>query len=397
VPERQPRNRFAVLCSVTFFHFLSMGVFLSALPLYVTRELNGSRAAVGLAVGAFSITAVLTRPFVGRQVDLIGRAWFVRGAPMLVAATSLALFGAKALVAVVGLRLLQGLAGSAFYTSAATVATDLGPKERRAEYISRFSLFLYGGFAAGPALGEWLIEQRGFGWAWGAAGCSALVAASLSFLLPETRPARIDPDAVRVRRMVHPAALGPGLVLMTFAVGYTSISAFTPLYARSIGMGSSGTLYVTFAMTILIVRLVSGRMADRYGRVAVALPGLAAGAGGMFLLAGVAEPAAAYVGVAAFAAGHALIFPALMALTVDRVSEDERGEALGSFTACFDVGAAAGGYLVGFIADQAGFGAAWAAPGVLCVFGAIALLTMSRRLNAEAEAFQSPEVEPAGT
>ena len=377
------RARFLLLCGATFFHFLAMGIFLSGLPLFVSRELDGSKAAVGIAVGAFSITAVFSRPFVGRKMDAVGRAWFLRGAPLLIAASALGLLGATSLAAVVALRLVQGLAGSSFYTSAATVATDLAPFEQRADYISRFSLALYAGFAAGPALGEALIEWQSYAWAWWAAVGSSAIAFAIALNVPETRrphdPADDGDDAApRKRRWVHPAAIGPGLVLLTVAVGYTAISSFTPLYARSIGMGSSGGLYATFAVTILVVRLVSGRLADHFGRAAVALPGLVSGALGMFLLALVQEPAAAFVGVALFGAGHALIFPALMALTVDRVPDRERGEALGSFTACFDVGASTGGYLVGFVADRAGYGAAWATPGFLCLLGVVALFFMAR-------------------
>jgi MFS family permease len=373
------RTRFLLLCTCTFFHFLAMGIFLSGLPLFVSRELHGSKAAVGIAIGAFSITAVFSRPFVGRRMDAVGRAWFLRGAPVLVALSAVGLLFADSLWAVIALRLLQGLAGSSFYTAAATVATDLAPSEQRADYISRFSLFLYAGFAAGPALGEFLIESRSYEWAWWAAVVSSAVAFAITLSVPETRPERSEPlGPARRRRWVHPAALGPGLVLLTVAVGYTAISSFTPLYARSIGMGSSGGLYVTFALTILVVRLVSGRLADRFGRAAVALPGLLSGAAGMFLLALVARPPAAFLGVALFGAGHALIFPALMALTVDRVPDEERGEALGSFTACFDVGASTGGYLVGFIADRAGYAAAWAAPGGLCLLGVVALAAVAR-------------------
>jgi MFS family permease len=373
------RARFQLLCGCTFFHFLAMGIFLSGLPLFVSRELQGSKAAVGIAVGAFSITAVFSRPFVGRRMDAVGRAWFLRGAPVLIAVSAVGLLFAHSLWAVVALRLLQGLAGSSFYTAAATVATDLAPLDRRAASISRFSLFLYAGFAAGPALGEALIEARGYAWAWWAAVASSAIAFVISLSVPETKPHRPPRDEPAIRRFVHPAAIGPGLVLLTVAVGYTAISSFMPLYARSIGMGSSGGLYVTFALTILVVRLVSGRLADRFGRAAVAVPGLISGAVGMFLLAAVAEPPAAFAGVALFGAGHALIFPALMALTVDRVPDEERGEALGSFTACFDVGASTGGYIVGFVADAAGYTAAWTAPGVLCLLGLVALVSMVRR------------------
>ena len=392
------RRRFLVLCAATFFHFLAMGVFLSGLPLLVTRELHGSKAAVGFAVGSFSITAVLTRPFVGRRVDRLGRAWFLRGAPLVVIASCAGLAVAHSLVAVVAVRLLQGLAGAAFYTAAATVATDLSPPSRRADSISKFSMFLYAGFASGPALGEWLIEHHGYRSAWAAAGLASAAAFTVSMFVPETRPDRPPAEEHRPRRLVHPAAVGPGLVLLTLAMGYTAISSFTPLYARHIGMSSSGALYATFAVTILFVRIVSGRLADTFGRTAIAFPGLMGGAAGMFVLALLPHPPAAFVGVALFGAGHALVFPALMALTVDRVAEAERGEALGSFTACFDVGASTGGYVVGFIGDHSGYTAAWATPGVLCLVGVGALAAMGQRVRgAVGVVSEAPDLEPAGT
>jgi MFS family permease len=413
--------RFWLLCACTFFHFLAMGVFLSGLPLFVNRELGASKAAVGFTLGSFSLTAVFLRPLIGRRIDRWGRIWFVRGAPVLVAATAIGLMFAHSLGAVIALRMAQGLAGAAFYTGAATIATDLAPAPRRAEYIARFSVFLYAGFAAGPALGEALIVHKSYNAAWLGATAAAIVAAAIAMLLRESlsmdevvvvppHPPKADQTrAPRARfRFVHPAALGPGLVLMSIAVGYTAISSFAPLYARSIGMGSSGGLYITFALTILVVRLVSGRTSDRFGRAAIALPGLVSAASGMALIAAWQSPTAAFIGVALFGAGHALIFPALMALTVDRVPERERGEALGSFTACFDLGASIGGYLVGFIADKAGFRAAWATPGLLSALGIVALLLFVRpgeradRAAAAAAATRAgpgagPDLEPAGT
>lgn len=79
------RRSFRILCAATFFHFLAMGVFLSGLPLFVDRVLSGSKAEVGLAVGAFSLSAVLARPFVGRAIDRRGRRPFVIGAPIVIA------------------------------------------------------------------------------------------------------------------------------------------------------------------------------------------------------------------------------------------------------------------------------------------------------------------------
>ncbi len=372
------RRRFVLLCGTTLFQFVALGLLLASLPLYLTRELGASRAVVGLAVGSYSASAVLWRPFIGTRLDRSGRRLFLAGAPLLLGAATAGLFVARSVVVVVLLRLVQGIAGATFYTAAATVATDLAPPERRGEYISRFSLFLYGGFAIGPTVATAVIAWGGFAWTWTVGIACVVLSSAIAFALPETRPAS-EPDAPIPRfRMVHPAAVGPGMVLITAAVGYTAISVFAPLYAERFGMSSSGPLYLAFALTVIAVRLAGGRLADRYGRVAVAAPGLLACAAGLALLAAVPRPVAGIVGVSAYGAGFALLFPALMALAADRAPDSERGAVLGSFTAFFDVGASIGGYVIGAVADARGYGGAFALAMALCLLGCAGLVRIGR-------------------
>lgn len=390
--------RFALLCGATLFQFTALGIYLSALPLFVTRELGASRAAVGLGIGAFSLTAVVLRPVVGRQIDRRGRRLFLSAAPAILLVTSVAFTAAEAVAAVVVLRLVQGVAGACFYTAAATVATDLAPEGRRAEYLARFSLFLYGGLAVGPAIGEAVIRHDGYRWTWLVAGGAALLSLAVALALPETAPASATPAQRTSTRFLHPAALGPGVVILTAAVGYTAITGFSALYARRIGMSSSGPLYTTFAVVVLAVRLVAGRLADRRGRIAVALPGMGLCVAGMALLALQPAPALAFVGVAGFGAGFSLVFPALMALAVDRVDEAERGAAVGSFTAFFDIGSTTGSYAVGAVSDRFGFGGGFGLPAALCLLGMVVLARLGRRVRAENEAVvdETPLPEPSG-
>lgn len=387
--------RFVLLCGATLFQFVALGIYLSALPLFVTRELGASRAAVGVGIGAFSLTAVVLRPFVGRGIDRRGRRLFLVAAPAILVVTSIAFTAAESVGAVVVIRLVQGVAGACFYTAAATVATDLAPEAQRADYLARFSLFLYGGLAIGPAVGEFLVEHNGYRWTWLAAGASAVLSLAVALGLPETgrpRPAgaAAPPSRTARARFLHPAALAPGLVILTAAVGYTSITGFSALYARSIGMSSSGPLYTTFAVVVLAVRLVAGRLADRRGRIAVALPGMGLCVVGMALLALQPPPALAFVGIAGFGAGFSLLFPALMALTVDRVDDAERGAAVGSFTAFFDIGSTTGSYAVGAVSDRYGFGGGYGLPAVLCLVGLGVLTRLGRQVRAESEAMPPP-------
>jgi MFS family permease len=377
------RFQLRLLYGATLGSFLAAGLFFAAIPLYVSRELDASRAQVGIAVGVFSVSAVILRPIIGKGLDRYGRRPFLIGGLILWMLSALAFFLASSVLVVVAIRLVQGVAGGCVYTTSAAVATDLAPVEERASAIAKFSLFLYAGFAIGPAVGEALISGPGFGAAWLTAAGLAGIALLLVLALPETGTEAMEvqarADAPAHRRFLHPAAIGPGIVLACAAVGYVSITIFSPLYARHIGLSSSGTLYAAFAVTVIVVRLVSLKFVDGVGRTKIALPGMALTTFGLAMLAVFQVPATAYIGVACFGAGFALLFPALMAFTVDRVADHERGEALGSFTAFMDIGSGAGGYLVGFVADKAGYHWAYATPAILCAIGFGVLSNLARK------------------
>lgn len=366
--------------AVTFCQFAAIGMYLTGIQLFVRDELAGSRAAVGLAVGAFSITAVLSRPVVGRGVDQRGRKPFLYVGLTLLVLSSLGFLVAHSLAAVVALRLVQGVNGACVYTCVAAMATDLAPPGKRASAIARMSLFQYAGIALGPTAASLLIDHADFAAVWLAATGLAVTGLAVASQLPESGAEAMATRAELgsgTRRLLHPAAVAPGLVLLTGGIGYASVTGFGSLYARHVDI-SGGLLYAVFAFTVIGVRLVSGALADARGAVGVALPGLVLSAAGLLTMALLQEPVGAVLGVAVFGVGFALVFPSLMAFAVGRVPDHERGEMLGSFTAFLDIGMGGGAYLIGAIADAAGFGAAYATPAVLCLCGAALLGVIAR-------------------
>jgi MFS family permease len=380
-------TRLRLLYGATLCNFLAFGLYFTAIQLFVGDELGRSTSAVGLAIGVFSVSGLVVRPFVGRAIDRRGRKPFMLAALAILVASSLGFLAAGSLAAVIALRLLQGVASAGFYTTAASAATDLAPPERRAAAIAKFSLFIFTGFALGPAIAEQLIAHVGYTPTWLLAAVLGGVAMVCIALLPETGGAAIALHRERAasgapaapKRFLHPAALGAGLVLAASSVGYASITGFSKLYAVEIGLGSAGALYVVFALTIIGTRVLSGSLGDRYSKASVVIPGLAGGAAGMLILSLVPVPVAAFVGVAVFGAGHALIFPPLMSFVVERVEDHERGEALGSLTALNDVGQGLGSYAIGAVSDRAGFGAAYAVPAALIAGAAVLMWRLGVR------------------
>ncbi len=70
----QPRQvAFVALSAATFINVLGIGAVIPVLPLYVKGPIGAGDIAVGIVIGAFSITGILMRPIGGRIADRRGR------------------------------------------------------------------------------------------------------------------------------------------------------------------------------------------------------------------------------------------------------------------------------------------------------------------------------------
>src|SRR3954470_24608177 len=83
--ERLLTPRFVLVVTVGLGYFLALGMLLPVVPLFVRHDLLGNDVAVGVAVGAFAVGAVLLRPFAGRIGDRMGRKVLIVGGALTVA------------------------------------------------------------------------------------------------------------------------------------------------------------------------------------------------------------------------------------------------------------------------------------------------------------------------
>ena len=364
---------FLLLTLSTFLYFVTVGSLVPVLPRYVEGPLGSGSVAVGLAMGAFSLTAVLFRPLAGRLGDVRGRAILIVLGGGAVAASVAGYWLATSLWVLVLMRLLTGAGEAAFYVGVASAVNDLAPDERRGEAVSFFSLALFAGLAAGPVMGEHLLEAYGYGAVWAASSIFAALAASIGLRVPDTRTALPD----RSRRLLHPAGLFPGLVLGAQVWGLGGFNTFVPLYALSIGLGGSRMVFVLFSAIILAIRGFWARLPDVVGRRRSARLALTFNALGLALIGLWPSAAGLYVGAALFAFGQAFGFPALMSLTIEAARPSERASAVGTFTMFFDLAFGLGAVSLGAIAAAIGYRGLFLSAAGIALLG-LALLFLKR-------------------
>src|SRR3954454_20836257 len=212
---------FVALTLSDLAYFIAGGALIGVTPFFVTGPLGGGPAAVGLAVGAFSLTTLVLRPLAGRWADRHGRRPLLVGGALLYALLVVAHLLITDLAWLVVLRLVLGGAEALYFVAGFAALADLAPPGRAGEALSYNSLALYLGLAAGPLIGQALLGLGGFPLAWIGASLLLVVAAVLASRVPETLQTGVAPGPQPP--LIHPAALVPGLGLF---IGVAVVGGF---------------------------------------------------------------------------------------------------------------------------------------------------------------------------
>jgi predicted MFS family arabinose efflux permease len=370
---------FGLLVAATFAVFATFGFLFVALPLFTRDVLGGSDAAVGLAVGAASLGAIVAGPPSGRLSDRLGRRPLAFAGAAVMAAGYLVLALEPSFGVVVPVRILVGAAEAAFVVAVFTMAVDLAPPGRQGEAMSLVTVGSYAGLALGPPAAEAILGDDRFPLVWVVA--AALVAASVVFvaLVPETRRAH---DEEHGGWLPPRRALMPGVVLFLAVLGFGGFNAFAVLYAREIGVERPGLVFVVFGAVVICVRLFGRRLPDRLGpRVAASIACASVTAGFVIVAAWESAPGL-FLGTAVFAAGQALAYPALVLLAMGRTREHERSAAVGAVAAFIDVALATGGLVLGLVADAFDYRAVFLVGAVSALAGLALLQEVGRERDA---------------
>ena len=322
-----------VVMLATASYFTTLGMQLPTIPAFVEDELGGGSVAVGFAAGIFAFAAAVIRPWAGRLGDRKGRRILVAGGAGILGVSVLGYTLANSLEVLLAFRLVSGVGEAAMFVGAATAIQDMAPPDRRAEAASYYSVALYLGLILGPGIGEQLADGPGYDTLWLVAGGFALVAAVLGLFTPvgETHEPKAD------QKLLHPAALAPGFVLMLGMVPFIGFATFLKLYGRSVGVDEIFPIFGTYGLGVLVVRLLGARLPDKLGWRRSTTIALLANIVGASVLALTGSSLGLWLSVVPFVIGQSLMFPALFATVVDRVPDSERTQAVGTFSIFFDL------------------------------------------------------------
>lgn len=357
------------------FLFTGFYLLLPTLPLYI-KHLGGSETQVGLAAGAFTLTAVVFRPMVGGLVDRYGRrAFYVWGLIFFV--LSMYLYDwVGSILLLLALRILHGASWAFSTTSIGTVITDLIPTSRRGEGMGWYGMAMTVAMAIGPMLGTYIVSGYSFRTLFLVATGLSLIAFILAYM---TRaPYQAKPSAGRIQ-LVEKSVLPVTVAIFFLAVAYGGITTFLPLFAESIRV-NPGTFFLVYAVALTLIRPFAGKLSDRFGEAAVIIPSLVVTAGALIVLSLSSGLPGLITAAILYGIGFGSAQPALQAATLRIAPEDRRGAANASFMTAFDLGIGLGAILLGLVSERIGYAYLFTVTAVSVVVSLVIFTIFVRRL-----------------
>jgi MFS family permease len=380
---RQPSGgtiwAFAGVFSITFFALIAVGVVLPVLPLYVEGPLGAGDFAVGFVVGAFAFTGLAGRPIAGHIADRRGRRIVAILGSLLTVGAGVLYFVPGGLPVLILSRLFLGAGEGMVFTAGAAWVVDLAPADRRGRVIGLYGLSVWSALSIGPPLGDLMYRAADFELVWAFATAVPLLAALIATRVPESfTPAAQGPRGSLLAR----EALLPGSALALKTFGYAALASFIVLFLDDRGIGHGAAAFTAFAAMVVLTRLVAGDLPDRLGALRCAFGAALVEALGLVMIATAQTLAMAIAGAIVMGAAFSTLYPALSLHVVNRVPDNRRGVALGTFTAFFDVGMGIGGPIVGVAAAVGGYAAAFWVAAIAAVAASVVVTVLRRGATA---------------
>ena len=344
-------GNFWLLTISSFLFFSSFTMIMAELPAYLTRL--GGEEYLGLIVALFTLTAGLSRPFSGKLTDKWGRI-----PVMIIGTVASAIAGLlyPALATVWGflfVRFLHGFSTGFKPTGTSSYIADIVPANKRGEALGVSSFFATIGMASGPAIGSTIYLEYGMNALFYTSSCVALGSILILIGMKETlQPkGRFKWSLLKINRsdIYEPSVIQPSIIMLLTTISFGTVITLSPNFSAFHGIENKGIFYTYFTGSSLLVRILGGKISDKFGRKSV----LYFSTGFLFVsmvMIGFSQSVTQfYVGAFVFGLGNGLNSPALFAWAIDVTPEKTRGRGVSTIFIFLELGIGLGALVAGSV------------------------------------------------
>ncbi|GAC1445433.1 MAG: MFS transporter [Chloroflexota bacterium] len=329
-----------------------LGFFLTAaaLPLYL-HDHGAPQNRVGLDVGAGNISSVVALLLLGPLMDRFGPRRFLQlgGIVYIMSSVGMLIFPHE--IPITGFRVLQGV-GAVTIPSAMAIGIRM-LSSRPGTALGSLGMVISLSLAIGPPVGLALYSSGGSVPLFVGAGSAGAIGLFLTLFVRDVAGKEQPRTGFAFRRAWIPSYALSILSNMYFG----GIVAYLPLHLRGMHGPNAGIFFTADALGVLLLRIPTGILADRYGTLLPKLAGVIITLPGIAVLAMHPSISTLVISGAATGIGAGLFVTGILADLGRLSTEANRGTALSLGTASFSSATFVGSAISGLLITWRGFGA----------------------------------------
>lgn len=329
---------------------------LSSFPAYVKNEFQAGDLQVSLVTSVFALSAILTRFLTAAMLKKWSRNLLLFAGLIIAAITTGIYVWAGSVESLLLMRAGYGVGFGMASTILPTLVSQIIPLRRMGEGIGYFGLSTSLAMSIGPMVGLNVMKQAGFG------TLSAAGTVTVALILPILLLTRSIPPAPQIPSPGGEAGerkpakfntklLLPALLNVTLSITYSGLLSFIALFGEFRQLAQVGLFFLFNAVTIIVIRPISGRVFDRRGPAAVLIPAAILVVASMTVLSYAGSMPLLILSALLYGLGFGAIQPTIQAWMLRSSAPEQYGTANSMFYNSTDFGVAIGALILGAIAS----------------------------------------------
>ncbi|WP_165056401.1 MULTISPECIES: MFS transporter [unclassified Adlercreutzia] len=367
-PTRIVTRDFVLLFIGNFIVVSVYFLLMTTMAYYAASSFGVDSSLAGLAASVFLVGGVLGRILSGKYAQGFGmKRMAIVALVAQVAMCVLYLADGLGIGFLIAVRFVHGLSFSVANTVMPALAVNALPPTRIGEGTGYFMLSSSLGLGIGPLMS--VLTALGFDYSLLFYVCIALSVIALLVTVPvraSDRPEGMHGSeegasfAAEPKRglasVIDTSTIAFSMFMFLVALSYSSINAFINSYAIDLGMGVYAPLvFLVYSVTLLITRLFTGRLQDRYGENCVLYPSIASMSAGLLLAAFVSSPAMLLACGVFMATGFGTCMSVGQAAAIKLTAGNDTSRTISTFFLLCDGGCGIGPFIWGFVLSGFGY------------------------------------------
>lgn len=256
---------FWIMCLGAMSFFLSFNLIIPELNAEL-RALGGGDY-VGWIIPAFSLSALIARPFSGWITDNLGRKVAMIGGCLFCIVAGCFYPMVSTVAGFLVVRAIHGFSTGFTPTGFTAFTADVVAESHRGRAMGWQGMFNNLGTTMGYALGALIAQYWGIDWMYYVSAALATLAWVMFMQLPETRiKSHKRKFQFNIQQLFYWPAWKPSLIMFLVCISLGSILTVMSDFTLALGYSNKGLFLSVYIGVSLLFRLVSGRVSDLLGR-----------------------------------------------------------------------------------------------------------------------------------